>query len=81
MSCEAGGSSIEELKKCPLPSPAVLWFVNDCERKTRWKTNILIYYIGYVTIKNSKYIKINTGNTLLSTKWMDILKKLIKVSI
>ena len=33
--CEAGGSGSEELKKCPPPSPAVLWFVNVCERKPR----------------------------------------------
>ena len=26
--------------------------------------NILIYYIGYVTIKNSKYAKINSINSL-----------------
>ena len=26
--------------------------------------NILIYYIGYVTIKNSKYIKINRVNPI-----------------
>ena len=26
--------------------------------------NILIYYIGYVTIKDSKYIKINSVNPL-----------------
>ena len=26
--------------------------------------NILIYYIGYVTIKNSKYVKINSVNPL-----------------
>ena len=32
--------------------------------------NILIYYIGYVTIKDSKYVKINGVNlyTLFSTK-------------
>ena len=32
--------------------------------------NILIYYIGYVTIKDLKYVKINSVNpyTLLSTK-------------
>ena len=23
----------KELKKCPPPSPAILWFVNGCERK------------------------------------------------
>ena len=33
--------------------------------------NILIYYIGYVMINNSKYAKINS----------DTLKKLIKASI
>ena len=26
--------------------------------------NILIYYIGYVTIKDSKYVKINSENPL-----------------
>ena len=26
--------------------------------------NILIYYIGYVTIKDSNYVKINSGNPL-----------------
>ena len=26
--------------------------------------NILIYYIGYVTVKDSKYIKINSANPL-----------------
>ena len=26
--------------------------------------NILIYYIGYVTIKDSKYVKINSVNPL-----------------
>ena len=26
--------------------------------------NIFIYYIGYVTIKDSKYVKINSGNPL-----------------
>ena len=26
--------------------------------------NILVYYIGHVTIKNSKYVKINSANSL-----------------
>ena len=31
---EASGSDSEELlKKCPPPSPAVLWFMNGCERR------------------------------------------------
>ena len=30
--CEAGGSGSEELKKCPTPSPAVLWLVNVRDR-------------------------------------------------
>ena len=35
--------------------------------------NILIYHIGYVTIKNSKYVKINNVNLLclFSAKWME----------
>ena len=33
--CEAGESASEELKKCPPPSPAVLWFINVQERKPR----------------------------------------------
>ena len=45
--------------------------------------NILIYYIGYVMIKDSRYVEINSVNlyTLLSTKRVDTLKKLIKISI
>ena len=43
--------------------------------------NIIVYYIGYITIKDLKYIKISSVNNFLSTKLMDILKKLIKVSI
>ena len=51
--------------------------------------HFLIYYIGYVTIKDLKYVKINifipyislylkkTLYTLFSAKWMDTLKKLI----
>ena len=34
---EAGGSGSDELKKCPPPFPAVLLFVNGCERKPRQK--------------------------------------------
>ena len=35
--------------------------------------NILIYHIGYATIKNSKYVKINNVNLLclFSAKWME----------
>ena len=29
--------------------------------------DIVIYYIGYVTIKNSKYLKINSANPLYLT--------------
>ena len=35
--CESSGRDSKELKKCPPPSPAVLWFVNPCERKRRQK--------------------------------------------
>ena len=45
--------------------------------------NILIYYIWYMTNKDSKCMKINSVNVciLLSTKLIDRLKKLIKISI
>ena len=35
--------------------------VNICKKSYR---NILIYYIGYVTIKDSKYVKIYSVNSL-----------------
>ena len=43
--------------------------------------NILIYYIGYVTIKDSKYVKISSVNPLyfIFNKWMDTFKKLIEI--
>ena len=37
--CEVGGRGSEKLKKCLPPSPAVLWFVNVCERKPDRKKN------------------------------------------
>ena len=44
--------------------------------------NIVIYYIGYVTIKDLKYVKINSVNTLcLIFSKVNTLKKLIKISI
>ena len=45
--------------------------------------NILIYYIRYVTIKDSKYLKRYSVNplSLFAAKRMDTLKKLIKMSV
>ena len=45
--------------------------------------NILIYYNGYVTIKDWKYAHINSVNPLylISRKWMDTLKKLMEMNI
>ena len=45
--------------------------------------NILIYYIGYMTNKILKYVKINSVNSLylISAKLMGTFRKLIKVSI
>ena len=54
---------------------------NKIEVDEKSYKDILIYYIGYVMIKNSKYMKINNVNPLyLLAKWMDNLKKLIKIS-
>ena len=33
--CEGAGSGSEELKKCPPPSHAVVWFVNVREKKAK----------------------------------------------
>ena len=43
---------------------------NNIKTDEKSYKNILIYYIGYVTIKDSKYIKINSVNfyTLFSAK-------------
>ena len=44
--------------------------------------NILIYYMVNVTIKDSKYAKINSVNQLyfFSSKGMDTLKKLMEIN-
>ena len=38
--------------------------LNNIKINEKSYKNILIYYIGYVTIKNSKYLKINSVNSL-----------------
>ena len=45
--------------------------------------NILIYCIGYVTIRDSKYVKINSANSLylIINKVNGYFEKSIKVSI
>ena len=45
--------------------------------------DILIYYIGYVTFKDLKYIKVNSVNSLylISAKKMYTLKKLMEKNI
>ena len=45
--------------------------------------NILIYYIGYVTIKDSRYVKTYSVNPLylILAEWVDTLKKLIEIDI
>ena len=37
---------------------------NQIKTDEKWYKNILIYYIGYVTIKDSKYLKIDSVNPL-----------------
>ena len=45
--------------------------------------NILIYYIAYLTIKHSKYVKINSVNPLylMFYKMNESLKKLMEINI
>ena len=56
---------------------------NNIKMDEKSYKNVIVYCIAYVTIKDSKYVKTNSVNlyTLCSTKQMDTLKKLIKISI
>ena len=50
---------------------------NNVKTDEKSSKNILIYYIGYVTIKDSKYAKINNANPL----YLILSKvKIIKIS-
>ena len=40
------------------------FYPNNIKTDEKSFKNILIYYIGYVMIKDSKYIKINSANPL-----------------
>ena len=45
--------------------------------------NIIVYYIGYVTIKDLKYVKINSVNPfyLISSKVNGYLKNVMEINI
>ena len=45
--------------------------------------NINIYYVGYITMKDSDYVKINSVNSLylITDKVMDALKKKMEINI
>ena len=45
--------------------------------------NINIYYVGYITMKDSDYVKINSVNSLylIIDKVMDALKKKMEINI
>ena len=55
---------------------------NDIKLDEKLSNNI-IYYIGSVTIKDFKYLEINSVNLLqlIFRKWMDTLKKIMKLII
>ena len=59
------------------------FYPNNIKMDEKSCRNILIYYIGYMTNKVLKYVKINSVNSLylISAKLMDTFRKLIKVSI
>ena len=46
----------------------------------KWMKNILVYYIGYVTIKDSKYVKTNSVNSfdLIFSKMNGYLEEINK---
>ena len=55
---------------------------NDIKLDEKLSNNI-IHYIGSVTIKDFKYLEINSVNLLqlIFRKWMDTLKKIMKLII
>ena len=56
--------------------------LNRIKINEKSQKNILIYCIIYVTIEDSKNVKILKAlYTLLLVKWIGTLKKLIKISI
>ena len=56
--------------------------LNNIRTDQKSYKHILIYYVGYVTIKGPEYAKINSVNPLyLIFNKLDTLKKLIKISI
>ena len=57
--------------------------LNNVKKNEKSFRNFVIYYIGYVTIRNSKYVKIYNVNHLylFPDSRMDDLKKLMEVSV
>ena len=53
---------------------------NDIKIDGKSYKNVLIYYIGYVTIKKDLRIYSEILCTLFSVKWMDTLKRLMEIS-
>ena len=61
------------------------YFFNDITNTKNFdpnkiKIDTLIYYFGYVTIKDLKYVKSNSVNPSLSTKSMDTLRSILSIS-
>ena len=56
---------------------------NNIKTNEKSHKNILIYYIGHVTIKELKHVKINSSNLLylIFSKVNGYFEKLIKISI
>ena len=56
---------------------------NNIKIDEKSQKNILIYYVECVTIKDSKYVKINSVNclSLFFSKMNGTLKELMKISI
>ena len=60
-----------------------IFYPNNIKIDENSYKDILIYYIGYVTFKDLKYVKVNSVNSLylISAKKMYTLKKLIEKNI
>ena len=62
---------VRSLTKCPLPSPAVLWSVNDRERKPDRKSYIFISSSLYIFISSSLSLSVVKSSLFAILFWLN----------
>ena len=79
MSVRWVGSGSEKLKKCLPPSPAILWSVNGCERKPRFKKKKKATEIENKTTKTSGFVTAPEFNRLTKISFDARMKEAVKL--